>query len=68
MAGVLWVTVASLFAILAVIFFVLDYRKCYRERYWEKYGYRSSSIWILPAFVCGVIAYAMFYPLFHARK
>ena len=66
MNGVLYILIASTSAILAVVFFVLDSRKCRRERYTEKYGWKSSSIWHLFALICAVVAYAMFYPLFHA--
>lgn len=68
MIGVLWIVVASSFAIFAVIFAVLDSRKWRREHYKEKYGYRASTIWFLFALICGFIAYLMFYPLFHAGK
>jgi energy-converting hydrogenase Eha subunit A len=52
--------VSGVAAVAAICFAILDYRKCTRENYIRKYGYRSSSIWILPAIALGMIAIAFF--------
>lgn len=62
------ILIGSVSTVLAVVFGVLDSKKCDRENYRERYGPRSSSIWMLPATFFGFIAYVCFDMAIHSGK
>jgi hypothetical protein len=53
-----------IFAALAVPFFILDWRMTERGNYLEKYGLRSSSVWMIPAMAFVVLAMYWFHAAF----
>ncbi len=52
--------VGSVFAGIALLFMLLDFRKCSREHYAEKYGNKSSSLWMLLAAPFALVAIIFF--------
>lgn len=46
--------------LLALFFYVLDWRKQDREHYSKRFGRMPSSIWVLPAILFVVLAFVCF--------
>lgn len=48
------------FGLLALFFYVLDWRKQDREHYGKRFGRKRASIWVLPAILCVVLTFVCF--------
>ncbi len=62
-----WVLLALglCFGVIALVFLLLDFRKCDREQYTERFGRKSGSLWMRMATPVMLIASILIKSAFH---